>query len=132
LVSSLHLRGGNEPGINGYPTLIFDYPKEFAALAKLNKDGKTTQRFEIYINGIELGDCYTELTDWKEQDLRFKIEDLRRKTEEKIAYPIDKGFIEALKYGLPDSAGIAIGLERLAMIFADVDSINKLKLINIC
>jgi len=118
-------------GVNGYPTLIFDYPREFAALAKLNKDGKTTQRFEFYINGMELGDCYTELTDWKEQDLRFKTEDSKRKKSKKISHPIDKGYIEALKYGLGDCSGIAIGLERLAMIFAGVDSIKKLKLINI-
>ncbi len=111
-------------GKNGYPTLIYDYPKEFTALAKLNPDGKTTQRFEFYINGIELGDCYTELTDWREQELRFK-------KEGEVIHPIDKGYIEALKYGLQDCSGIAIGLERLAMIFANVDSIEKLKLINI-
>ena len=111
-------------GKNGYPTLIYDYQKEFAALAKLNKDGRTTQRFEFYINGIELGDCYTELTDWKEQELRFK-------EESPVIHPIDKGFIEALKLGLGDCSGIAIGMERLAMAFANVDSIDKLKLINI-
>lgn len=111
-------------GVNGCPTLIYDYPKEFAALAKLNKDGRTTQRFEFYIEGIELGDCYTELTDWKEQELRFK-------KEKKIIHPIDKGYIEALKYGLQDCSGIAIGFERLALIFANATSIDQLKLINI-
>jgi len=111
-------------GKNGFPTLIYDYPKEFAALAKLNPDGKTTQRFEFYIEGIELGDCYTELTDWKEQDQRFK-------KSEKVIHPIDKGYIEALKYGLRDCSGIAIGFERLAMIFANLTSIEQLKLINI-
>lgn len=111
-------------GKDGYPTLIYDYPKEFAALAKLNDDGKTTQRFEFYINGIELGDCYTELTDWREQELRFK-------KESRVIHPIDKGYIEALKYGLHDCSGIAIGLERLAMIFADATSIEDLKLITI-
>lgn len=110
-------------GKNGFPTLIYDYPKEFAALAKLNIDKKTTQRFEFYINGIELGDCYTELTDWKEQETRFK--------KEKVIHPIDKGYIEALKCGLLDCSGIAIGFERLVMIFANIDSIDKLKLINI-
>jgi elongation factor P--(R)-beta-lysine ligase len=111
-------------GKNGYPTLIYDYPKEFAALAKLNKDGKTTQRFEFYINGIELGDCYTELTDWREQESRFK-------KEVEIIHPIDKGYIEALKYGLRDCSGIAIGMERLGMIFTDVSSIEDIKLISI-
>lgn len=118
-------------GLNGKLTILYDYPKEFAALAKHNEDGETSQRFEFYINGIELGDCYTELTDWKEQEMRFKNEELNRKKQVKIDHPIDKGFIEALKYGLSDCSGIAIGLERLAMIFAGVDSIHKLKLVNI-
>lgn len=118
-------------GRNGYPTLIYDYPKEFAALAKLNPDGKTAQRFEFYINGIELGDCYTELTDWKEQEIRFQKEREKRKETNKINHPIDKGFIKALKYGLPDCAGIAIGFDRLAMVFLNETSINNLKLINI-
>jgi len=118
-------------GKNGCPTLIYDYPKEFAALAKLNPDGKTAQRFEFYIDGIELGDCYTELTDWKEQVDRFREEYLERKKHKKINHPIDKGFIEALKYGLPNCAGIAIGVERLAMVFLNLDSINQLKVINI-
>jgi len=116
-------------GNNGYPTLIYDYPKEFAALAKLNPDEKTAQRFEFYIAGVELGDCYTELVDWREQNLRFENEELKRKKNKKISHPIDKGFIEALKYGLSNCAGIAIGFERLAMIFSNVDSIKDLKLI---
>jgi elongation factor P--(R)-beta-lysine ligase len=111
-------------GKNGYPTLIYDYPIEFVALAKLNPDGRTTQRFEFYIEGIELGDCYTELTDWKEQKIRFE-------KEKNINHPIDKGYIEALKYGLNDCSGIAIGLERLAMIFTNTTSIDESKLINI-
>jgi EF-P lysine aminoacylase GenX len=118
-------------GINGYPTLIYDYPKEFAALAKLNPDNKTAQRFEFYIAGIELGDCYTELTDWKEQQKRFLKEESKRKQENKTAHPIDKGFIEALQYGLVECAGIAIGFDRLAMIFTNTDSIDQLKLINV-
>lgn len=118
-------------GINGYPTLIYNYPKEFAVCAKLNPDKKTVQRFEFYIAGLELGDCYTELTDWEEQKKRMNEEQLIRKKLKKISHPVDKGFIEALKYGLPDCSGIAIGFERLAMIFADADSINKLRLISI-
>jgi elongation factor P--beta-lysine ligase len=118
-------------GKNGYPTLIYDYPKEFAALAKTGKDGRTSERFEFYIDGIELGDCYSELTDWREQQKRFEIEDSKRKRENKINHLIDNEFIEALKYGLVECSGIAIGFERLAMIFADVKSIEEIKLINI-
>lgn len=119
-------------GINGYPTLLYDYPKEFAALAKLNPDKKTAQRFEFYIHGVELGDCYTELTDWKEQDGRFKNEDLSRRKSKSVDHPIDKGFIDALKHGLVDCAGIAVGFDRFAMIFANATSIHELKLIDIC
>jgi elongation factor P--beta-lysine ligase len=118
-------------GKDGYPTLIYDYPKEFAALAKLNPDATTAQRFEFYIAGIELGDCYTELTDWKEQGKRFDEEEKKREKGGRTHHPVDKGFIEALKYGLIDCAGIAIGFDRLAMIYANVTSIEQLKLINI-
>ena len=118
-------------GNNGYPTLIYDYPKEFVALAKLNKDGKTAQRFEFYIAGVELGDCYTELTDWKEQEKRFKAEGRLRKISGKTTHRIDNGYIEALKYGLGQCSGIAIGMERLGMIFSNTKSISDLKLITI-
>lgn len=118
-------------GINGYPTLLYDYPKEFAALAKLNTDNITAQRFEFYICGVELGDCYTELTDWKEQNIRFKEEQKRRKQSNRITHPIDKGFIQALQYGLKPCAGIAIGFDRLASIFANVSSIEETQVITI-
>ncbi len=118
-------------GKNGFPTLIYDYPKQLASLARLNKDGKTAQRCEFYINGLEVGGFCTELNDWKEQDLRFKIEASRRKKDKKISHTIDKGFIEALKYGLNDCTGAGIGFERLAMVFCNVTSIEELKLINI-
>jgi elongation factor P--beta-lysine ligase len=118
-------------GINGRPTIIFDYPKELAALAKLNPDGKTAQRFEFYIAGIELGNCYTELTDWKANKTKFFEEEKQRRKDNKIKHTIDWGFINALKKKMPKCSGIAIGIDRLAMIFADVFDINQLKLINI-
>ncbi len=118
-------------GKNGRPTLLYDYPKEMSSLAKLSKDGKTAKRVEFYIDGIEIGGFCEELDDWQEQNERFKKENLKRKKEKKIKHSIDKGFIEALKYGLPDCTGAGIGFERLAMIFADVKSINQLKLINV-
>ncbi len=118
-------------GRNGYPTLIYDYPKEFAALAKANKDRKTTQRFEFYINGVELGDCYSELTDWQEQEKRFIKENQERLKQRKINYPIDKGFIDALKYGLKPCSGIAIGVDRLAKVFLGLKEISDFKLIDI-
>lgn len=119
-----------EPNLKG-ATIVYDYPKALAALAKLNPDGKTAQRFEFYINGIELGNCYTELTDWKENKNRFDIEINKIKKKKKIQAAVDKGFIEALKYGLADCSGVAIGVERLAMVLMGLKSINDLRLINI-
>lgn len=110
-------------GSNGYPTLIYNYPKQLGALAALNSDGKTAERFEFYIGGIELGDCYTELTDWKEQEERFHTQ--------KVSHAVDKEYIKILQYGLEPCAGIAIGFDRLAMIFANASSIHDLKLIQI-
>lgn len=115
----------------GFPTLLYDYPKQFAALAKLNDDGRTAQRFEFYISGIELGDCYTELTDAAEQSERFSEEARKRTESGKQEHLIDKGFINALKYGLDPCAGIAVGFDRLAMIMADKTSIEQLQLISI-
>lgn len=118
-------------GKNGYPTLLYDYPVEFAALSKPNPDGKTAQRFEFYVAGIELGNCYSELTEWPLQEERLRKEQQERAKSGKISHPTDWGFIESLKKGLPECSGIAIGVDRLAMIFADVDSIEKLKLISL-
>lgn len=118
-------------GVNGRPTIITDYPKEMAALAKLNSDGKTAQRFEFYIAGVELGDCYTELTDWAEQKERFQKEDYERRKTGRIIHPVDWGLIESLKKGLPACSGIAIGFDRLAMLFAGCEDIQQLQLIQI-
>ena len=115
----------------GFPTLLYDYPKEFAALAKLNDDGKTAQRFEFYIAGVELGDCYSELTDPAEQKKRFISEYEKRKKDSRIHHPVDWGFVEALEKGLPRCSGIAIGFDRLAMVFADVKTIHDLKVIEV-
>ncbi|MEI6326896.1 MAG: amino acid--tRNA ligase-related protein [Candidatus Roizmanbacteria bacterium] len=117
-------------GKNGHPTLLYDYPVEFAALSKPNADGITAQRFEFYIAGVELGNCYSELTDWPLQEERLRKEQQERAKSGKISHPTDWGFIESLKKGLPDCSGIAIGVDRLAMIFADVDSIDKIKLVS--
>ena len=118
-------------GKNGYPTLLYDYPKQMAYLAKLNNDGLTAQRCEFYINGLEVGGFCTELNDYKEQEKRFISESKKRKQNKMINHSVDKGFIEALKYGLPFCTGAGIGFERLVMIFSNTTSINQLKLINI-
>ncbi|MFO0703262.1 MAG: amino acid--tRNA ligase-related protein [Patescibacteria group bacterium] len=118
-------------GTNGFPTLIYNYPVEFASLSKPNSDGKTAQRFEFYVAGLELGNCYGELTDYKLQEKRLQIEQQERIKSGKIQHKPDLGFLDALKKGMPECSGIAIGVERLAMIFANLNSIDELKLISL-
>lgn len=108
----------------GRPTLLYDFPASIAALSKKKKsDPRFAERFEFYIAGLELGDCYSELTDWKEQEERFKRELGEIKRLGKTSYEYDHDFIEALKVGLPECSGIAVGVDRLIMLFADVTDI---------
>lgn len=108
----------------GKPTILYDYPIALAALSKKKKsDPRFAERFEFYIEGLELGDAYTELTDWKEQLARFHLEYEERKRLGKVEHPIDMDFIDALKVGMPRAGGIAVGVDRLIMLFADVNDI---------
>ena len=108
------------------PTIIYDYPVTLAALSKKKKsDPRFAERFEFYIEGLELGDAYSELTDWEEQLARFELEEAERKRLGKVSHPIDMDFIEALKVGMPKAGGIAVGVDRLIMLFADVSNISE-------
>ncbi len=106
------------------PTILYEYPAEMAALAK-NKasDPRFAERFEFYVNGLELGDAYSELTDWRQQEDRFHKELAEIKRLGKTQYDYDHDFIEALKVGLPTCSGIAVGVDRLVMLLADTKDI---------
>lgn len=109
---------------HGKPTILYEFPGSMAALAKTKaSDPRFAERFEFYIAGLELGDCYSELTDWKEQEERFKREIGEIKRLGKTVYDYDHDFIEALKVGLPTCSGIAVGVDRLVMLFADATDI---------
>ena len=109
----------------GKPVIIYDFPKPLAALAKVKKgDNRLVERFEFYIGGIELGDCYTELTDFREQKNRFEKNIREIKKYNKTAIYPDQELLECLKTGLPECAGIAVGLDRLVMLFADLADIK--------
>ncbi len=111
----------------GKPTIIYEFPAQLAALAKKRtSDPRFAERFEFYIAGLELGDAYSELTDWQEQEARFKQELEEVKRLGKTPYDYDQDFIEALKLGLPKSSGVAVGLDRLIMLFADVPRIQDI------
>jgi len=109
----------------GKPTILYEFPAAMGALArKKESDPRFAERFEFYIEGLELGDCYSELTDWKEQQERFERELRELRRLGKTVYEYDYDFIDALKVGLPTCSGIAIGVDRLVMLFADVTRIQ--------
>lgn len=110
-------------GVNK-PTIIYEFPASLAALSQKKKsDPRYAERFEFYIGGLELGDCYSELTDWKEQETRFQNELKELQRLGKTTYEYDHDFIKALQTGMPKTSGIAIGVDRLVMLLADVNNI---------
>ncbi len=108
-------------------TFVYDYPRILCPLTKVKEsDPLVSEKVEVYLAGKELGNGYTELTDWREQKKRFDEEQKARAKmgKETIAYDYD--FIEALKLGMPEVAGIGIGLDRLIMILANVKNISEI------
>jgi elongation factor P--(R)-beta-lysine ligase len=101
----------------GRPTILFDYPISMAALSRPKaSDPRVCERFEVYVCGLELANAFSELTDADEQRRRFKADmDLKEKLYGE-RYPIDEDFLRALEHGLPPSAGIALGFDRLVML----------------
>ena len=108
------------------PVFIYDYPASQAALAKIRKGmPDVAERFELYINGMELANGFHELSDAEEQAERFKQQQQQRKKSGQQGIPADYHLIEALKHGLPECAGVAIGLDRLLMVLTGVEHINE-------
>ncbi len=105
------------------PVVLTDYPTSQSPLCKPKENG-FSERFEFYIAGMELGDCYTELTNPDFQEKNFQKETSFRLKYNLPAHPYDKELIKALHSGLPDCSGIAIGIDRLAMLFSDTTNIK--------
>jgi len=106
-----------------HPTIVKDYPPSQAALAKINGDG-WGDRFEFYWKGVELANAFHELTDPREQRERFKKDQEQKVSLGKKLVPVDPEFLEALDYGLPPSAGIALGMDRLFMLLVGAHSLE--------
>lgn len=105
--------------------LVHDYPAIQSSLARLHADDtRLSERFEVFINGVELGNGFFELSDAEEQNARFEREIAHRQEHGLAAVEKDQLFLDALQTGLPDCSGIAIGLDRLLMIASDCDSIE--------
>jgi lysyl-tRNA synthetase class 2 len=107
------------------PTFLYDYPASLAALSRLKNDNPDlAERFELYIGGLEVANAFSELTDADEQVIRFEKERQKRKQLGKTVYPMPEKFLEALRH-MPRSAGIALGVDRLVMLFANKTSIDE-------
>lgn len=105
--------------------MVYGYPACQSSLARINEyNPQITDRVEVFIKGIELGNGYYELTDAKEQGRRFDEEASIRQQRKRPAVVKDKHLIAALEAGLPDCSGMAIGLDRLLMLLSDSSSIN--------
>ena len=107
------------------PVILFNYPTTLSPLCRPLGNG-FSERFEFYLAGLELGDCYTELTDPNTQKQFFKEEDDHRKKHHLPTHPWDKELVKALEKGLPPCSGMAIGLDRLAMLQANSTNINNI------
>lgn len=109
----------------GVPVILHSYPVSMAALARPSAtDPRVAERFEAYGCGVELCNAFGELTDAAEQRRRFQADmDLKEHIYGE-RYPIDEDFLTALAAGMPPSAGIALGLDRLIMLIAGADSLD--------
>jgi lysyl-tRNA synthetase class 2 len=109
----------------GRPTFLVEYPVEMAALARVKPgDSRVAERVELYIAGVEIANGFGELTDAAEQRRRFTADmDLKERLYG-TRYPIDEQFLAALEHGIPDSAGMALGFDRLVMLLAGADHIE--------
>jgi lysyl-tRNA synthetase class 2 len=109
------------------PTIVFDYPGSQAALAQVRQETEYTiaERFEVYIQGIELANGFHELSDAVEQQARFMKELEIRQALKLPTFPHDDYLIQALAHGLPACAGVALGIDRLIMLFCQATHIDE-------
>jgi lysyl-tRNA synthetase, class II len=108
------------------PTFITDYPIEMSPLAKRHRDHPTlAERFEVICNGKEICNAFSELNDPLDQRRRFEEQLELGKRGDEEAMALDEDFLRALRYGMPPTVGVGIGIDRLAMIMANAASIQE-------
>ncbi|EKO3486162.1 elongation factor P--(R)-beta-lysine ligase [Vibrio fluvialis] len=108
------------------PAFVYDFPASQAALAKINpNDARVADRFEVYFKGIELANGFHELDNPREQLARFEADNVKRIEMGLTPQPIDYHLIAALEAGLPECAGVALGIDRLIMLALGEDHIDK-------
>jgi elongation factor P--(R)-beta-lysine ligase len=109
------------------PVFIYNFPASQSQLAKITQDEKghdVAKRFELYAGGMELANGYDELLDADELRHRFEQDNQQRKHQNKPEMLIDENLLAAMKAGLPQCTGVALGLDRLMMLVADNDNVT--------
>ena len=107
------------------PTFIIDFPKSISPLSKASPENpQIAERFELFINGMEVANGFSELNDPKEQYERFVDQMSERERGDEEAMVLDEDYIRALSYGMPPAAGIGIGIDRLVMLLTNKHSIR--------
>jgi len=117
-----------EAALPGGLTFVYDYPASQAALARLDEDAQgqpVARRFEAFIDGMELANGYWELTDAAEQRARFEADQDQRRARGLPVNPLDEKLLDALSAGLPDCAGVALGVDRLLMCLSGAKHISE-------
>ncbi len=110
-----------EPNLPHAPVFLMDYPPQAASLAKLR--GDVAERWELYVNGIELANCFTELCDAAEQRKRFLAARTERKELGEADYPLDEEFLAKLPR-IGAASGVALGIDRLVMLLCGANEIS--------
>ena len=117
------------------PLFVYDFPASQAQLAQIKQDSSgnaVADRFELYINGIELANGYNELLDADELRKRFEADNQQRRQQNKAETSLDENLLAAMKHGLPECSGVAIGLDRLIMLVLDKQAISEVQSIIEC
>lgn len=108
------------------PTYLYDYPRDISPLAKSKPgDPSTVERFEGFIAGMELLNCFSELNDPLDQEARFMEMGMAYDADDEERHPMDEDYLRAMRYGMPPNGGFGMGIDRLTMLLTDQPNIRE-------